>query len=77
MKIALPKTNRSGMATIIVLAILAIMLVYITANVRAISALHQELKLVEQRQMHRLAVQNGKILSNTNSLPAEPQAAHP
>ena len=68
MKVSLSRrTNRSGMATIIVLAVLAIMLVYITANIRALNTLDKELKLVEQKQLKRLAVQNTKTLSATNT----------
>lgn len=75
MKVSLSRrTNRSGMATIIVLAVLAIMLVYITANIRALNTLDKELKLVEQKQLKRLAVQNTKTLSaaNTNTAVIRP-----
>lgn len=74
MKVSLSRRSNRGMATIIVLAVLAIMLVYITANIRALNTLDKELKLVEQKQLKRLAVQNTKTLSaaNTNTAVIRP-----
>ena len=77
MKISIsPQSNRSGLATIIVLAVIAIMLVYITANVRALNTLDKELKLVEQKQIKRLAEQNAKVLSITNTAATAAQPPH-
>ena len=43
------------MAVIVVIAFLAILFVYIAANIRALDHLNRELKFVEQKQTHRLA----------------------
>lgn len=47
--------SRSGMAVIIVLAFLAIILIYLAGNARTLHWLERDLKLVEQKQIHRLA----------------------
>jgi type II secretory pathway component PulK len=50
-------TNRHqhGSAVIVVLALVAIVLIYIAGNVRTLRFLTREVKLVEQRQVRRLA----------------------
>lgn len=69
------KASRSGLATIIVMTVLAIMLVYIMANVRALNTLDKELKLVEQKQLNRLATHNATAIA-TNTPVAPTQPAH-
>jgi len=66
----LPITNRSrsGMAVIIVLAFLAIILIYLATNARTLFWLERDLKLVEQKQVQRLAGTNIK----TNSIEVLP-----
>jgi len=54
------------MAVIIVLAFLAIILMYLAANARTLFCLERDLKLVEQKQVQRLAGTNIK----TNSIEA-------
>ncbi len=54
------RARQSGMAVIVVLALLAIILVYIGANARALHQLGRELKLVEQQQIHRVALPQQK-----------------
>ena len=44
------------MATLVMLAILGIMCLYITANIRTLNRLEREIKLVDQRQQRRLLV---------------------
>lgn len=68
-------TNHSqrGMAVIVVLAFLAIILVYLTANARTLDWLARDLKLVEQKQVKRLAGTNIK----TNSIEASPNQNAP
>ena len=51
-----PAARRSerGFLVIALLAIVSIMLIYVTANMRLLSNLRRELKLVEQAQIQRL-----------------------
>jgi hypothetical protein len=57
------------MAVILVLAFLAIILIYLAGNARTLFWLERDLKLVEQKQVHRLATTNIK----TNSIEALPK----
>lgn len=67
MKIRAPSSQRrqSGVAIVVILAMLSIMLVYVTANLRSLHHLGRELKLLEQRQIQRL---NSRSLA-TNTVP--------
>lgn len=53
MKLASPSARRSeqGVAVVVVLALLAILMLYVAANVRSLRIMSQEIKLVEQRQL--------------------------
>ena len=51
---AAPKRNEGGMATIIFITLLAIMMILVTAESRALFQLHREVKLLEQQQFKRL-----------------------
>ena len=57
-----PDNSERGMATVIFIALLAIMLVLVTAESRALFYLHREVKLLEQQQINRLNA------SQTNSI---------
>jgi len=46
--------RQGGMAVIVVLALLALILIYVAANLRALSSLEGEIRLVEKRQIRRL-----------------------
>lgn len=46
-----PRRRERGVAVIVVLALLAILMLYVTANVRSLRIMSQEIKLVEQRQL--------------------------
>lgn len=46
--------RNDGMAVIVMLALLTLVLAFIFANLRALSDLHGELKMIEQKQIHRL-----------------------
>ena len=65
--------RQGGVAVIVMLALLSIILIYITANVRSLRVLEHELNIVEQRQIHRLKALNTTSLSpisaETNALP--------
>jgi len=47
------RKRNDGVAAIIMLALLALILAFIFANLRALSDLHGELKVIEQKQIHR------------------------
>ena len=47
-------SHRDGSAIIVVLALLAILLVYLSFNAVTVHILSQEVKAVEKRQVHRL-----------------------
>jgi hypothetical protein len=46
--------RENGMATIFFIALLAIMIMLVAANLRALAHLHREVKLLEQQQVQRL-----------------------
>ena len=48
------RRGERGFLVIALLAIVAIMLIYVNVNVRLLGSLKRELKLVEQRQIQRL-----------------------
>jgi hypothetical protein len=58
-----PRRNESGMATVIFIALLAIMMILVTAESSELIRLHREIKLLEQQQIKRL---NGPP---TNTIP--------
>jgi hypothetical protein len=58
------RRNECGMATFLFIALLAIMMILVTAESRALFHLHREVKLLEQKQIKRLD------LSQTNALSA-------
>ena len=64
MKIHFSQRNESGLATMIFIILLAIMMILVMAESRALFHLHRETKFLEQQQIKRL---NG---SATNSAPA-------
>jgi hypothetical protein len=64
-----PHRRERGFAFVVVLALLAILLIYVNGNMRALHGLDQELKLTERQQVKRL-----NALSATNA-PASPRPA--
>ena len=64
MKILFSKRRESGMATMVFIILLAIMMILVMAESRALFQLHRETKFLEQQQIKRL---NG---SPTNAAPA-------
>jgi hypothetical protein len=85
MKISLQKRSRHtrhgerGMAVIVVLALLALILIYVAANARTLQHLERDVKLLEQKQTHRLAVISGKTNAVAAPLrvPAVPRPTSP
>ena len=65
--------GQDGMAVIVVLALLAIMLIYIAANLRTLSSLGAELKLLEKQQMQLWRSKAAHVETvSTDSAPALP-----
>jgi hypothetical protein len=58
--------GQSGSAVIVVMALLAIILVYVAGNLKTLANLGRELKLLERQQIRRL--QNASL--KTNAPPA-------
>ena len=58
-----PRRRQQGTAMIVVLALLAIILIYVGDNLKTLHHLSRELKLVERHQTRRL-----EALSHTNSV---------
>lgn len=69
-----PLKRQGGVAVIVMLALLALILIYITANARSLRVLDRELDLTEQRQVQRLkalhATKPPTPASTTNAAPA-------
>jgi hypothetical protein len=69
-----PSRRRSGSAVIVIIAILAILLIYMAGNLRALANLGRELRLVERQQTRRLRANAPKtnsppvIIINTNAI---------
>ena len=61
-----PPRRQSGSAVIVVMALLALILIYVASNLRTLTNLGRELKLLERQQTRRLQA----IAPNTNSPPA-------
>ena len=60
MKTHLPtRRRREGFAVLVVLALLTIILLYVSANLHSLHVLHSELRLVEKQQLQRLNAQAG------------------
>jgi hypothetical protein len=64
MRICLHRRD-SGMAVIVVLALLAILLAYVSFNARTLDSLSRDLRIVEKRQIHRL--QGSGVATNSLS----------
>ena len=68
--------RRAGSAVVVLIAILAILLIYVAANLRTLANLGRELRLLERQQTHRLRVAASKTNSppasvvNTNAMPS-------
>jgi Tfp pilus assembly protein FimT len=64
-----PRKNERGMATLVFIALLAIMLLLVAANGKSLFQLHREIKLLEQQQIKQLnaAQTNSVVLTNLES----------
>ena len=53
MKLVPKDQGRHGMAVIVVLALLAIILLYVSVNIRTLNHLQRDLQLIEKKQQQR------------------------
>jgi hypothetical protein len=67
--------REQGSAALVVIAIVAIVLVYVASNLRTLDHLNREIKLVERRQIHRL--EHVRITTNSVAQAVEPAATGP
>jgi hypothetical protein len=65
------KQSEGGSAVLVFIALLAIMVILATANSKALFHLHQEIKLLEHRQLERLNVSQTNAVAIAAS-PAKP-----
>jgi hypothetical protein len=70
MKIQRKKFGEQGMATVIFIALLAIMMILVTAESRALFTLHREVKFLERQQIKRLDATTTNTVSTAT--PARP-----
>ena len=61
-----PRPRESGMAVIVVMALVALVLIYLAGNTRTLYSLGRELKLIDRLQTRRLQA----ATQPTNSIPA-------
>jgi hypothetical protein len=55
-RVTVYRQRQDGIAVLSVLGLIAIVMVYVAANVRTLHSLDGELKLLESRQIHRLKI---------------------
>jgi hypothetical protein len=70
-----PRKGEEGMAVILVIALLVVLLIYITAGVRTLNNLGRDVRLIEKQQVQRLQQATGTTnqLSTTNRPAASAQ----
>jgi hypothetical protein len=61
------RRRERGMATLVFIALLAIMLILVMAESRALLLLHREVKLLEQQQIKRLNAAPTNTISTATS----------
>jgi len=60
------RRNEGGMATIVFIVLVTIMVILMTANIRALIHLHRETQLLERQQIKRLAAPTTNSVSRFN-----------
>ena len=68
-----PRRRQNGSAVLVFITLLAIMVILVTANSKALFRLHQEIKLLEQRQVKRLNASQTNTVAVVKS-PAKPES---
>jgi hypothetical protein len=57
--------RNDGMATVILIALLAIMVILVAAESKALFRLHQEMRFLEKKQIQRLDVSQTNSIAST------------
>jgi hypothetical protein len=66
------RQTECGSVTLVFIALLAIMVILVAANGRALIYLHREIKLVDQKEIQRLyAAQAQAVVAGQTATPAE------
>ena len=71
------RPRRAGSAVIVLLALLAIILIYVAANLRTLYSLSTELRLLERRQVQRLQVSTQSTNAASAARPAASNTSSP
>ena len=66
------RQHQGGMATLVMLAILSLMCLYIAANLSALNRLEREIDQVEQHQKRRIMVTTLSQRLTVTNIPARP-----
>ena len=66
------RRERGFFLVIVLLAVTAIMLIYLTANARRLAVLKQDLRLVEQKQIQRFNPAASGVITNRVPVPLAP-----
>ena len=72
------RQNERGLAVILIMALLAIVLIYVAGNLGALHHLGRDLHLIERKQIRRLqslSITNVASLTSTNAIAAS-ESAH-
>ena len=72
-----PRHRERGSAVFVVFVLLSIMLIYVSANLKLLSQLQSELRLIEKRQLEKFASPPSASLSTTNAVGAEQEKRAP
>lgn len=62
-----PKRSEGGSITLVFVILLTIMMILVTAEVRALHNLHREVKFLEKQQVKRLNGSQTNAITNVNS----------
>jgi hypothetical protein len=68
--------SQDGMAVIVVMIFIALVLIYLAANIRTLHNLGRELRMIEQQQTRRLSVTSG-VTNNPASTKASLPKSQP
>jgi len=63
------RRRREGVATIVILILITMVLGFIIANIAVLSALHKDVKLIEQRQIRRIHSTSAHASTNSPTAP--------
>jgi hypothetical protein len=71
------RQHQAGMATIVVITILSILLIFAMGNARTLDYLGRDLRLLEQQHQHRIAAQVAATGKTNVTVSAQPTPSAP